>query len=84
MSSRFFAHLTQLTALAAFTLLVFWWSLQYDPPWIQNFFETQKPALPFVKVQSELLLSKRLLLANLWNYFLPILILVTVVNAFVN
>ena len=62
--------------LAAFTLLVFWWSLQFDPPWIQNFFETQKPALPFVKVQHEWLLSKRLLLANLRDYFLPILILV--------
>jgi spermidine synthase len=62
--------------LAAFTLLVFWWSLQYNPPWIQNFFETQKPALPFLKVQHEWLLSKRVLLANLWDYFLPILILV--------
>ncbi|MBN1453559.1 MAG: spermidine synthase [Anaerolineales bacterium] len=62
--------------LATFTLLAFWWSLQYNPPWIQNFFETQKPALPFVKVQHELLFSKRLLLANLWDYFLPVLILV--------
>ena len=62
--------------LAAFTLLVFWWSLQYNPPWIQNFFETQKPALPFLKVQHEWLLSKRVLLTNLWDYFLPILILV--------
>ena len=62
--------------LAAFTLLVFWWSLQYNPPWIQNFFETQKPALPFLKVQHEWFLSKRALLANLWNYFLSILILV--------
>jgi len=62
--------------LAALTLLAFWWSLQFNPPWIQNFFETQKPALPFVKVQHEFLLSKRLLLTNLWGYFLPILILV--------
>ncbi len=62
--------------LASFTLLVFWWSLQYNPPWIQNFFETQKPALPFLKVQHEWLLSKHVLLANLWDYFLPILILV--------
>ncbi len=62
--------------LAAFTLLVFWWSLGSNPPWIQDFFETQKPALPFIRVQHELLLSKRLLLANLWDYFLPILILV--------
>jgi predicted membrane-bound spermidine synthase len=62
--------------LATFTLLFFWWSLRYNPPWIQNFFETQKPALPFVKVQHDLLFSKRLLLATLWDYFLPILILV--------
>ena len=62
--------------LAAFTLLVFWWSLQYNPPWIRNFFETQKPALPFLKVQHEWLLSKRVLLANLWDYFFPILVLV--------
>jgi predicted membrane-bound spermidine synthase len=62
--------------LAAFTLLAFWWSLQFSPPWIQNFIETQKPALPFIKIQHELLLSKRLLLANLWDYFMPILILV--------
>ena len=63
-------------AIAAFTFLVFWWSLKFNPPWIQDFFETQKPALPFVKVQKELILSKRLLLANLVDYFLPILILV--------
>jgi predicted membrane-bound spermidine synthase len=63
-------------ALAAFTMLAFWWSLQFNPPWIQNFFETQKPALPFVRVGQDFLLSRRLLLANLWDYFLPILILV--------
>jgi len=62
--------------LAAFTLLAFWWSLQYNPPWIRDFVETQTPAPPFVKVGRELLFSKRLLLANLWDYFLPILILV--------
>ncbi|MGD8403472.1 MAG: fused MFS/spermidine synthase [Anaerolineales bacterium] len=62
--------------LAAFTLLAFWWTLQYNPPWIRDFVETQTPALPFVKVGRDLLFSKRLLLANLWDYFLPILILV--------
>ena len=62
--------------LAALTLLVFWWTLQYNPPWIQNFFESQKPALPFVKIRHELLFSKKLLLSILWEYFLPILILV--------
>ncbi|MDK1081048.1 MAG: fused MFS/spermidine synthase [Anaerolineae bacterium] len=63
-------------ALASLTLLLFWWSLEYKPPWIQNFFETQNPALPFVKIQGELLLSRRLLLSNLGKYFLPILVLV--------
>ena len=62
--------------LAALTLLLFWWSLQFNPPWIQNFIETQKPALPFIKIQHEFLFSRRLLLANLRDYFLPILILV--------
>jgi predicted membrane-bound spermidine synthase len=62
--------------LATLTLLAFWWTLDFNPPWIRDFFETQKPALPLVKVQGEFLLSKRLLLANLWDYFLPILILV--------
>jgi spermidine synthase len=62
--------------LATLTLLAFWWSLDFNPSWIRDFFETQKPALPLVKIQGEFLLSKRLLLSNLWNYFLPILILV--------
>ena len=63
-------------ALAALTLLLFWWTLQFNPPWIREFIETQKPALPFIKVQHEFLLSKSLLFTNLWDYFLPILILV--------
>ena len=63
-------------AIAAFTFLIFWWSLEFNPPWIQDFFETQKPALPFLKIQKEYILSKRLLFANLMDYFLPIIILV--------
>jgi predicted membrane-bound spermidine synthase len=62
--------------LAVLTFLAFSWSLGFDPPWIRNFFETQQPALPFVRVQGEFLFSKRLLLASLWDYFLPIIILV--------
>jgi len=62
--------------LAALTLLIFWWTLGSNPPWIQNFVETQKPGLPFVRVEHEWLLSRRLLFENLWDYFLPILILV--------
>jgi len=62
--------------LAALSFLIFWWSLDFSPPWIQGFFETQKPALPLVKVSHELIYSKRLLLHNLWEYLLPIIILV--------
>ena len=62
--------------IALFTLLAYWWSLEFAPPSVASFFETQKPAVPFLKVQHEWLFSKRLLVANLWEYFLPILILV--------
>jgi spermidine synthase len=63
-------------AVAAFTFLLFGLSLEFSPPWIENFFETQKPLLPFVKIRQEIFFSKRILLANLWSYFLPILALV--------
>jgi len=63
-------------AIAVLTLVAFWWSLEISPPEVQAFFETQKPALPFVKVGRELLFAKRLLFANLLDYFLPIIILV--------
>jgi len=62
--------------IAAFALYAFWFLFDFNPAWMQDFYETQKPALPFVRVQNEFLFSKRLLLANLWDYFLPILILV--------
>lgn len=63
-------------AVAAFTFLLFGLSLEFNPPWIENFFETQKPISPFVKIRQEIFFSKRVLLANLWSYFLPILTLV--------
>ncbi len=63
-------------AVAAFTFLLFWLSLQYQPPWIENFVETRKPLLPFVEDDNQIFFSRRVLLANLWSYFLPILILV--------
>ncbi len=63
-------------AVAAFTFLAFWISLQLDASWIGDFFETQKPSLPFVRIEREWFFSKRVLLANLWDYFLPILLLV--------
>ncbi len=63
-------------AIAALTFLAFWLSLKFNAPWVQNFIETQKPAIPFIRVNHEMLFSKKILLENLWNYFLPILILV--------
>jgi hypothetical protein len=61
--------------VAAFTFLLFDLSLPFHPPWIQNLFETQKPLFPFFKADGEFLFSRRMLLKNLWDYFLPILIL---------
>jgi len=63
-------------AIAAFTFLAFWLSLKFNAPWIQNFIETQKPVIPLIRINHELLFSKKVLLENLWIYFLPILILV--------
>ena len=63
-------------AVAAFTFLLFAFSLQYQPHWIENFAETQKPLRPFVESNDQFSFSRRSLLANLWSYFLPILILV--------
>lgn len=62
--------------IAAVTFLLFAWSLNQDAPWIRDFYQTQKPGLPFVTANGQLFFSKRLLLENFWNYFLPILILV--------
>jgi len=62
--------------VAAFTFLLFGLSLNFDVPWIEKFFESQKPVIPFVEVNREIFFSKRALLANLWNYFLPISIMV--------
>jgi spermidine synthase len=62
--------------LAAFTFLAFWLTLQYNPPWIHHFLETQKPDIPFVQVDNSWVFSRLALLRNLWNYFLPLLIIV--------
>jgi hypothetical protein len=62
--------------LAAFTFLLFSWSLQYDVSWIRNFQETQKPLSAIVKLNGQFFFSRRVLLANLWSYFRPILALV--------
>lgn len=62
--------------VAAITFLLFRLSLQLNAPWIENFAETQKPLLPFVAVNDQIFFSKWALLRNLWNYFLPILIMI--------
>ena len=62
--------------LAVFTFLGFWLSLSLAPPWITNFFIFQQPIPPFIEVAYKLIISKREILLNLLNYFLPILILV--------
>ncbi len=63
-------------ALAAFTFLAFWISLNFNAPWIANFFETQQPEIPFVRWRQEWLFSRKALLLNLWIYFLPLLIMI--------
>lgn len=62
--------------VAGSAFLGFILSLELDPPWIENFYETQKPFPPFYRIQQEFFFSRRVLLANLWSYFLPILITV--------
>jgi spermidine synthase len=63
-------------AVASVTFLLFELSIQLNAPWIENFIETQKPSLPFVEANDQIFFSKRAMLTGLWNYFLPILILV--------
>ncbi len=46
-------------AVAAFTFLAFWLSLNWDVPWVKDFFNTQKPDAPFVKIGSEWLFSRK-------------------------
>ena len=62
---------------AAAVLLFFWAGLNSGwHPWLGDFFEIQRPALPFLKVQGAYLFSKRLALSSLFDYFLPIFLLV--------
>jgi spermidine synthase len=62
--------------LAALTFLAFWFSLKFNPPWIHHFLETQKPGIPFVRIDHDWIFSRKALLAMLWNYFLPLFIIV--------
>lgn len=62
---------------AAVVFLLFWYSLGAGwPAWLGDFFNMQRPGPPFVKVEGTFLLSKRLALASLVDYFLPIVVMV--------
>ncbi len=63
-------------ALAVLTFLGFWLSLSHNPIWAQNFMQFQQPVSPFIQVGQNILLSKAAAFHSLWNYFLPILVLV--------
>ncbi len=56
------------------------WALIHVPqiqPWLQKSFATvQQPIHPYVRIENDLVFSKRLLLFGLLEYFLPILILI--------
>lgn len=64
--------------VTAATFLIFLATLNFSPPWIQGFFKTQFPSQPYILIKAthEYFFSKSALFTNLWNYFLPILILV--------
>lgn len=63
--------------IAAFIFLFFWSGLSTGwHPWLGDFFEMQRPSLPFVRAEGIFHFSKRLALASLINYFLPIVLLV--------
>lgn len=62
---------------AAFVFLFFWAGLNTDwHPWLGDFFEMQRPSLPFLKLEGTFLFSKRLALSSLINYFFPIILMV--------
>lgn len=62
---------------AALVFLLFWIGLNSGwHPWLGDFFEMQRPSLAFIKVSGTFLLSKRLALSSLMNYFFPIFLMV--------
>lgn len=65
--------------VASLTFILFWGMLHLDAlqPWIHNWFvNPQHPSPPFAETENGLVFSRRLLIANLFEYFLPIFILV--------
>lgn len=62
---------------AALVFLLFWAGLNSGwHPWLGDFFEMQRPSLPFIKDAGTFLFSKRLALSSLINYFFPVLLMV--------
>ena len=64
--------------VASLTFFFFWYSLntEWGFQWIGDFWQMQKPIPPVVDVDNSLVFSKRIMLNSLWDYFLPIIILV--------
>src|SRR5687768_7422941 len=62
---------------AALVFLLFWAGLNLGwHPWLGDFFEMQRPSLPFIKDTGTFLFSKRLALSSLMNYFFPVFLMV--------
>jgi spermidine synthase len=62
---------------AALVFLLFWAGLNSGwHPWLGDFFEMQRPSLPFIKVSGTFLFSNRLAFSSLMNYFFPVFLMV--------
>lgn len=62
---------------AALVFLLFWDGLNSGwHPWLGDFFEMQRPSLPFMRDAGTFLFSKRLALSSLMNYFFPVFLMV--------
>ncbi len=65
--------------VSAASFLLFWGLLHLPSlqPWIESWFQNpQHPAPPYVWIEKEPIFSRRLMLASLFEYFIPIVILV--------
>ena len=65
--------------VTALSFLFFWGALHFPPlqQWIrESFGNPQQPVSAFVRIGNEFVFSRRLMLAGLFEYFLPIVILV--------
>ncbi len=61
------------------SFLIFWGALHFPPlqSWIhETFTNPQQPIPPFVETENGLVFSRRLMISSLFEYFLPILVLV--------